>query len=344
MKILLFEYFTASKSDDHSIISEAKAMIEGLLNELKNFEVHLLISKNFLSFFKGYDFVSIISIEEDLFTWLEINVSKFNKVMFIGAEEDMILYELTKLIEDQGVEILGSNSKGVLKCSNKHDTYLLLKDRVTQPRTIKITADNNDHHSLVEQLFSEFNSNLVVKPVCGVDCQDTILVSDEKDICNLNDYENDFLVQEFVEGEIVSVSLISDGNESLPISLNKQLIAVRDSEFSYLGGEIPFNHPLKHDAFEVAKTAIEAIGGLKGFVGVDLILSDDRVYFLEINSRFTTSYVGLTKVVDINIGETIVKLLTNQIDLDSINFKFNGEVRFIKKGEYLDVVEFPKFS
>jgi predicted ATP-grasp superfamily ATP-dependent carboligase len=337
MKILLFEYFIASNNNSHSVISEAKAMIESLLNELKNFEIYLLISKNFLSHFNNH--VNIITIEEDLFTWLENNVTKFNSVMFIGAEEDMISYKLTKLIENQGIEILGSNSKGVLTSSNKYETYITLKDKVTQPKTMRININNIDHQLAIKQLLDKINSkNLIVKPVYGVDCQDTILISNEEDIDNLNGYEDDLLVQEFIEGEVVSVSLISNGNESLPISLNKQLIAINNNKFNYFGGEIPFNHTLKQKAFEIAKIATEAIEGLKGFIGVDLILSDDKVYFLEINSRFTTSYVGLTKITNINIAENIINLLTNNITLNSINFKFNSKVKFIKKGRNLEII------
>ncbi|MDR3291629.1 MAG: ATP-grasp domain-containing protein [Methanobrevibacter sp.] len=338
MKILLFEYFTASNSNDRPIISEAKAMIESLLEDLKDFKVYLLISKSFLSFFKDYNQDNIITIEEDLFIWLKKNIYKFNKVMFIGCEERLILYELTKLIEAQGVEILGSNSKGILTCSNKYKTYIALKNKVRQPKTIKIDINNDNSYLAIKKLLEKSNSKkLIAKPIYGVDCQDTKLIHDDKEAYNLNNHKKELIIQEFIEGDTVSVSLISDGNESIPISLNEQFIAINNNEFNYLGGEIPFEHPLKEEAFKIAKIATETIDGLKGFIGVDLILSNDKVYFLEINSRFTTSYVGLAKIININIGESIIKLLTNQITLNSINFKFNGKVKFIKNGKNLEI-------
>ncbi|MDR2544252.1 MAG: ATP-grasp domain-containing protein [Methanobrevibacter sp.] len=336
MKILLFEYFTASNNEDCSIMSEAEAMIKSLSDDLKDFEIYLLTSENFFPLFKDYQYLNIISIKENLFDWLNKNVYRFNKVMFIGTEEDMILYELTKLIESKGVEILGSDSKGVLTCSNKYETYMALKDKITQPKTIKMDINSEDYQIIIKDILNKSDSKkLIVKPVYGVDCQNTVLISDESEIANLN--KNELLIQEFIDGEIVSVSLISDGIESIPISLNKQLIAIDDNKFTYLGGEIPFDHPLKDEAFKIAIMAVEAIVGLKGFLGVDLIITNNKIYFLEINSRFTTSYVGLTKITNVSIGEIIIKLLTNQITLNSINIKLNGKVRFLKNGRNLEI-------
>ncbi|MDR1819248.1 MAG: ATP-grasp domain-containing protein [Methanobrevibacter sp.] len=332
----MFEYFTASNTEDCSIMPEAEAMIKSLVDDLKDFEISLLISKNFIPLFEDYQDLNIIAIEENLFDWLNKNVHKFNKVMFIGAEENMILYELTKIIEGKGVEILGSDSKGVLTCSNKYETHMALKDKVVQPKTTKIDINDGDYQTIIKNLLNKSNSKkLIVKPVYGVDCQDTILICDESEIANSN--KKELLIQEFIDGEIVSVSLISDGIKSIPISLNKQLIAIHGNKFTYLGGEIPFDHPLKDEAFKIAIMAVEAIDGLRGFLGVDLIITNNRIYFLEINSRFTTSYVGLTKISNVNIGESIIKLLTNQIPLNSINIKLNGKVKFLKNGRSLEI-------
>jgi predicted ATP-grasp superfamily ATP-dependent carboligase len=349
MKILLFEYFTASYIDDPSIISEAKAMIESILIDLKGLdetsEIYLLVFKEFVSLFDKYDYVNIIIIDDDLKTWLKKNVSKFNQVMFIAAESENILYDLTKIIENQKVKILGSNSKSILKCSNKYKTYKTVENIVKQAKTIEI-AINNNWEIAIKKILDFFNKSkhgkLIVKPIYGVDCQDIIIISNEKEIFNLKkQYESQthLLIQEFIEGPSVSVSLISDEKQSLPISLNKQIITINDNKLRYLGGETPFKHALKKKAYDVAKTVTESIKGIKGFVGVDLILDEENneVYFLEINSRFTTSYVGLSKISNINIATAIVKLLNNQIKLNSLKFEYNKKIKFIKKGKILEI-------
>jgi predicted ATP-grasp superfamily ATP-dependent carboligase len=93
---------------------------------------------------------------------------------------------------------------------------------------------------------------------------------------------------------------------------------------------------------EIATKAVEAMDGLKGFVGVDLIINSDEqdiysVYLLEINSRFTTPYVGLKQVSNINIGKTIVDLIDGEIDINDIDISLDGEVEFKKSGDALEI-------
>ena len=87
-----------------------------------------------------------------------------------------------------------------------------------------------------------------------------------------------FVAQEFVEGESVSVSLLATENKALAISLNKQNITMAGPEAlsSYNGGCIPFDHPLKQEAFDLAEKVVESFHGLQGYVGVDLVLAQDK--------------------------------------------------------------------
>ena len=94
---------------------------------------------------------------------------------------------------------------------------------------------------------------------------------------------------------------------------------------------LPYNHKLKKEAFKIAKNAIENIKGLKGFVGVDLIINDE-ITFIEINSRFTTPYIGLKEIIDFNIADAIFKILDNEITLKELeNFNLNGKIEFLKE-------------
>ena len=150
------------------------------------------------------------------------------------------------------------------------------------------------------------------------------------------------VIQEFIEGTDISVSLISDGKKAVAISLNQQFIELKADKGTYLGGKIPFKSEFKDEAFEIAAKAVEAIEGLKGFVGVDLLISSDEkdvhsVYLLEINSRFTTPYVGLKQIANFNIGKTIVDLIDGEIGIDDIDVSLDGEIEFKKSGDDLEI-------
>ena len=87
-------------------------------------------------------------------------------------------------------------------------------------------------------------------------------------------------------------------------------------------------------AFVLAKKACEYIPGIKGFVGVDIIINEDEneVYLIEINSRFTTSYVGLTKIANFNIAKTTIDLLDEKISSEEVinKISYNGKISFLK--------------
>jgi predicted ATP-grasp superfamily ATP-dependent carboligase len=75
-----------------------------------------------------------------------------------------------------------------------------------------------------------------------------------------------------------------------------QRMAVRDSRFEYQGGILPASCPR---ALPQVLPAIQAVEGLRGFVGVDFIWDSDRNHatILEINPRPTTSCVGLCRLL-----------------------------------------------
>lgn len=76
---------------------------------------------------------------------------------------------------------------------------------------------------------------------------------------------------------------------------------------SYKGGVVPFDHQLKTEAFRAAEKVAECFPGLKGYVGVDLILSRYKPFVIDVNPRLTTSFVGLSQTAKFNVAEKIVK-------------------------------------
>jgi hypothetical protein len=94
----------------------------------------------------------------------------------------------------------------------------------------------------------------------------------------------------------------------MPITLNQQLIILGspNSSSSYNGGIVPLHHSLERRAMETARKAVESVNGLVGYVGVDMVLTRRGPLIMEINPRLTTSYVGLTKVVNFNPAQAII--------------------------------------
>ena len=352
--ILVFEYFTASGEKDKCIISEAEALIFALLDDLKDFNVDLVINESYEETVKDYPNVNPILIDQDIISWLEEKAEQFSRAIFISAENNNNLYNITRILEENDVKLYTSSSDACFKSSDKSETYEALSNIVPQPRSFRFKIDPKGYWKrAIENLHEKWQAEdpltslkLIIKPLIGVDCEDIVIIERIEDLTL--DLDKIFkpgsriIVQEYIDGTDISVSLISDGKKAIPISLNEQFVELKDDKGTYLGGKIPYESKYKDEAFEIAKKAVEAIDGIKGFVGVDLLINADEqdiysVYLLEINSRFTTPYVGLKKIANFNIGKTIIDLIDGNVGIDEIDVSIDGGVEFKKSGDFMEI-------
>jgi hypothetical protein len=184
------------------------------------------------------------------------------------------------------------------------------------PKTVMLDVSD----SIRESVKSRFNFPVIFKPLDGVGCSGLSLVKDESQVVNAVAKINAelaserFIVQEFLEGDAVSVSLLCTQNKALAVSLNKQQISLSepDQPSGYNGGYVPYDHNLKKKAFETAEAVVSGFPGLRGYVGVDLILTkDNHALILDVNPRLTTSFVGLSRVAGFNFADALVKAAIN---------------------------------
>ncbi|MFQ5888295.1 MAG: ATP-grasp domain-containing protein, partial [Candidatus Hydrothermarchaeales archaeon] len=111
-----------------------------------------------------------------------------------------------------------------------------------------------------------------------------------------------YLLQEYIKGKACSAGLLVGDDINL-LSLNSQEI----EDFVYRGAKIP----IKVEDLEEIFKAVDRIGGLFGYVGVDFVLNE-KVWIIEINPRPTTPIVAFNEVYDINLAELILKNYYNE--------------------------------
>ena len=89
-------------------------------------------------------------------------------------------------------------------------------------------------------------------------------------------------------------------------------MCIRD-RFCYRGGQLPIAPVLADRAVRIATAAVECVPGLRGYVGVDVVLGDDGGdWAIEINPRLTTSYVGLRALARFNLAAAILAAVTGE--------------------------------
>ena len=343
MKLLVFEFATAMGLDDPTISAEGHAMLYGLLEDLKDLNTYHLVSDDSQS--ENSESIQVV-LNGDIGEWLHKNIKDYDLCFPIAPEESNILHDLTLIIEEEGVEIIGSSSKAVKLTTNKFNTYNVLKDKFPVIKTEKIYFNDSERKSnecknSYQELFKS-SSPKVVKPADGVSCSGVIVVNSYNELMVAQDKIKIltklpyFILQDYVSGFNVSVSLLSNGDSAVPLSLNFQDVHLNSGEINYSGGKVPIEHDLSEIAMETAKNAVESIDGLKGYIGVDMILNKERnkVHIIEINSRLTTPYVALRSIINFNLGEAVINSVHGELPAEVI---LDGEVNFYKEDNNLRI-------
>jgi tyramine---L-glutamate ligase len=230
-------------------------------------------------------------------------LKRCDAVLIVAPETNGILARLTAQAESAGIPVLGSCASAVEIAGNKLECHRLFdKAGLANPRTREI------RFAEASSVAKRIGFPLVIKPVDGMGSEGVYRVGCIQELapaleCIRRDTSREeILMQVFAHGVPASVSLLICGEECLPLSLNRQLI---DPGLGYSGSEVPFEHSAREYAIELACSAAKLIPGFRGYVGVDLVLTEGSAQLLEINPRLTTSYIGLRQVARTNLAGAI---------------------------------------
>jgi tyramine---L-glutamate ligase len=230
-------------------------------------------------------------------------ISSVDAVLVIAPESDGVLARLSAMVEEKGRLLLGSSAEAAAIAGDKWECFCrFAADGLPTPRTVRVASAG------AFAAAEEFGFPLVVKPVDGVGCEGVSIVSDSSSLRKaldlLKPWPEYILLQQYIDGTHASVSVLVSETGALPLSLNGQMMSV-GAPFEYRGGIVPLDHVQGNSALEYARRAVSLGPGLRGYVGVDMLLTEEECYAIEINPRLTTSYVGLRRVIDINLAEAI---------------------------------------
>ena len=157
----------------------------------------------------------------------------------------------------------------------------------------------------------QWSGPVVVKPNDGAGCERTCLCVNKASFARLPDLRH-HMVQTYVEGTPASVlCIVNEDGSVLPLRAGRQIINISVDDdphaMTYLGGELPLPDELEQRAVALGIAALQPVEGLRGFVGVDMVLGRDSRsdYAIEINPRVTMSYVGLRQLCESNIAECL---------------------------------------
>jgi predicted ATP-grasp superfamily ATP-dependent carboligase len=260
-------------------------------------------------------------------------VAGADAVWLIAPETGRCLERLTTRIERSGKTVLGAATAAVRLASDKSRLpRRLARLGIPHPETSVIDSSRD-----ARALARGFGYPVVVKPARGAGCCGVGLARNARELDDALDAAtraaatNRMVMQRYVRGRAASVSLLADGRRAVPLAVNAQRVTA-SAGFSYRGGVTPLDHPLADAAASAASRTCAAIPGLRGYVGVDLVLTEAGPVVIEVNPRLTMSYLGVRAVIDENVAAMAIAACRGQLPERAVvrrraRFSASGKVR-----------------
>jgi predicted ATP-grasp superfamily ATP-dependent carboligase len=326
VRILVHEFFSggglAGRDVPGSLVREGSAMLTALVADLASMGGHDIVTTRdprfSLAVPPGVDVVAMTSTRAD---FLDALLASVDAAWLVAPETGRCLERLTARAERKGIALLGSGSAAIRHACNKAALpRLLAQHGVPHPKTRVIDPSREDWKAELRVAARELGCPLVVKPARGAGCEGVSLARDSRELAQAVavarqvDGVGRIVLQRYVRGVAASVSLLADGRRAVALTTNAQWIGPRrvarwgsrarmpSRSFSYRGGTTPLDHPLAARATEEAVRACQAIPGLRGYIGVDLVLTKSDAFVIEVNPRLTTAYLGVRSVLHENVA------------------------------------------
>jgi predicted ATP-grasp superfamily ATP-dependent carboligase len=224
-------------------------------------------------------------------------------VWLIAPETNRCLERLAARVQRSGKILLGPGAAAVRIAADKSRLpRRLARAGIGHPETSVLAPGVN-----AQVAARRLGYPVVVKPSSGAGCRGVRLARHAQELAVAIDAAHHangngpLVIQRYVRGLAASVSLLADGHRAVPLAVNAQCVRARPA-FAYRGGSTPLEHPIAAAAADAATRACAAIPGLRGYVGVDMVLTDGGPVVIEVNPRLTLAYLGVRAVLDENVA------------------------------------------
>ncbi|MGH8509465.1 MAG: ATP-grasp domain-containing protein [Gammaproteobacteria bacterium] len=214
----------------------------------------------------------------------------------IAPETGGVLERLSRCVLDKNRILIGCRPQAVEVTASKHRTARELKRHgIPVPDTAYPNTE-----------LPESGSGWVIKPDDGAGCEETYYFRHAEDVISSGRWVNGSIVQPYVPGIPASLSVLCyDGSHTL-LACNAQRIWIRDHRLVYSGVAVNALAHCRHEFEELVKRILDAVPGLRGYIGIDLVIAKSGPVIMEINPRLTEAYVGLRQSLGFNPAALVV--------------------------------------
>ena len=308
MNILVFEYITGGGMVNEalapSLVREGDMMLRAVVNEFS------MLGNTSVSAFRDHRLHAtkisandiIIAPDHTYIEGLAQVKSQLDAVLIIAPETNGILYTVCQQLSQRSFLLLNSELSTIALTSNKLDTFMHLQAFDIPQIPAYMT---NEIKNIKADRF-------VVKPVDGAGCDELLLLDSYTDLLDITVQlaDKEYIVQPFIEGRNASLSLLCRDGKYLLLTCNEQILIERNGGLGLKACKV---NAFEKDRFQLfCNKLVQALPKLRGYIGVDIIITEQEILLVEINPRLTTSYAGIQNALGINTAKLMLQCFSDQ--------------------------------
>ncbi len=338
MRVFVYEYVCgggmAGRPLPESLAREGWAMLASIADDLARIErvrVSTMLDARLRHQPLGVErrLIADAGSEPELFKTM---AREADATLVIAPEFDGVLAQRVRWVEGVQGQLLGSGSPAVALAADKLACSRLFECAGVATPATRLVDRSGDCPGLD-------GYPAVLKPRYGAGSQGVVILRGAAEWTaalrtSRSECGGDSVLQPFLPGLAASVSILVGDGFVIPLLPAEQRLS-GDGRLRYRGGRMPLGGDLAARAIELGCRAVRAIPGLRGYVGVDLVLAAQRATearrgtagrdaahvvsgaetspaplgdaVIELNPRLTTSYVGLRALCRGNLADCVLR-------------------------------------
>jgi predicted ATP-grasp superfamily ATP-dependent carboligase len=305
LRLFLLEYVTGGGLEGSggpaSLIAEARLMVRALAADLARLpDMEITVARDSTIPLGAVPArIETLGPGNPWQAWRELMVAS-DLVWPIAPETGGMLARLTALALALGKPVLNSRADALAIAGSKRATAHRLAE---QGLNVLPCADADEAPPPSE-------TGWIAKPDDGAGCEGLHLLPDARALAawRTSRPAGDYILQPFLPGDALSLSLLAQEGQAWLLACNRQRIENDGDALHYRGGIVGGAEALRHRLEPIAARVAEALPGLWGYVGIDLIDGPDGPVVIEVNPRLTTSYVALGASLGLNPAALVLAL------------------------------------
>ena len=314
MIIFVYEHISSGALCDQplpaSLLAEGNNMLLALVSDFSQLaQCDLLLLRDHRLEPLNIKQCQTVHSRQEFADYYTAHLQQADAVLIIAPETDGVLATIQQSVLDAGKQLLGCSPVATKISSDKLQCYKkLVANNIATINTVLA-----EEYALT---YFDHNTAYIVKPRDGAGCVDTLFFADHAYVMTwLTQHSSsidNMIVQPYIDGFNLSLNLLYSVDDVVVLSINQQDIEREAQSLALKACQVNGVDPhifSAEQADKLARQIQQAITGLWGFVGIDLIVTDNAILVVDINPRLTTSYIGLHQSLATNPAELLFTMM-----------------------------------